>query len=46
MEKKKRGRPPKLSRGSDHFAETKKNKHGESKSMAVNLQSSIDTLWY
>ncbi|XP_026881201.1 ETS-related transcription factor Elf-3 isoform X1 [Electrophorus electricus] len=27
MEKKKRGRPPKLGRGSEHFSETKKNKH-------------------
>ncbi|XP_076857344.1 ETS-related transcription factor Elf-3 [Brachyhypopomus gauderio] len=27
VEKKKRGRPPKLGRGSEHFAETKKNKH-------------------
>ncbi|KAI4883573.1 hypothetical protein NFI96_017867 [Prochilodus magdalenae] len=27
LEKKKRGRPPKLSRGSEHFLETKKNKH-------------------
>ncbi|XP_072521944.1 ETS-related transcription factor Elf-3 [Salminus brasiliensis] len=27
VEKKKRGRPPKLSRGSEHFMEAKKNKH-------------------
>lgn len=27
VEKKKRGRPPKLNRGSEHFLETKKNKH-------------------
>lgn len=32
QKKRGRGRPPKINRGSDHYIETKKSKHGENTS--------------